>query len=116
MGWSEPTDPTGTYDPAYMTNLYGASWDVAWNTSIYGRPMATGANVLSNCVGYAQGRMLRIWMEDYNPTYNPAQTQTHPFISYNAEVIDRMKKNMAKNNNDKAMEKLYKLTKKILSK
>ena len=89
MGWSEPTDPTGTYDPAYMTNLYGASWDVAWNTSIYGRPMATGANVLSNCVGYAQGRMLRIWMEDYNPTYNPAETHTHPFISYNAEADTR---------------------------
>ena len=38
------------------------------------------------------------------------------FISDNPEVIDRMKKNMAKNDNDKAMEKLYKLTKKILSK
>lgn len=86
MGWSEPTSPVGTYDPAYMTNLYGASWSGAWNTCIYGSPTATGADVLSNCVGYAQGRMLRIWMEDYNPTYNPSQTHTHPFIGFNIEA------------------------------
>ncbi len=36
------------------------------------------------------------------------------FISDNPQIIDKMQKNMAKNNNDKAMEKLYKLATKIL--
>ena len=83
------TSPVGTYNPFWQTNLYGASWDNAWNTSIYGYPTQTGADVLSNCVGYTQGRMLRIWMEDYNPTYDPSQTHTHPFVAYNAEADDR---------------------------
>lgn len=82
--FSPPHDPTGRNEPSFMTNLYGASWSVAWNTSIYGRPIASGANVLSNCVGYAQGRMLDIYREITG--YNPAQTQTHPFIMFNAEA------------------------------
>ena len=36
------------------------------------------------------------------------------YISDCPEVINRMEKNMAKNTNDKAMEKLYKLTTRIL--
>ena len=31
-------------------------------------------------------------------------------ISKKPEIIEKMKKNMAKNKNDKAMEKLYKIT------
>lgn len=85
MAWSEPTNPVGTYDPAYMTNLYGASWSGAWNTCIYGSPMQTGANVLSNCVGYAQGRMLRLWLLNH-PEFNPSTQQTHPFIGFNVDA------------------------------
>lgn len=82
--WSEPYNPVGRYDPAFMTNLYGASWDSAWNTCIYGSPMQASANVLSNCTGYAQGRMLRIYMEITG--YNPRETRTHPFISFNLDA------------------------------
>lgn len=83
--FSPPHDPTGLNEPSFMTNLYGASWSVAWNTCIYGSPVAAGANVLSNCVGYAQGRMLDIYREITG--YNPAQTQTHPFITLNGEPV-----------------------------
>ena len=84
MGWSEPTDPTGTYDPAYMTNLYGAPFATNWNTCIYGSPMQTGANVLSNCVGYSQGRMLRIYMEDQG--FNPVTAGYNPFGVFNGDA------------------------------
>lgn len=86
MGWSDPVNPVGTYNPCYMTNLYGASWDNAWNTCIYGSPTQTGANVLSNCTGYVQGRMLEIWREDSHPDYNPAVTHTHPFATLNGDA------------------------------
>ena len=85
MAWQEPTNPVGTYDPAYMTNLYGASWSTAWNTCIYGSPTQAGANVLSNCVGYAQGRMLRIWLLNH-PDFNPSTERTHPFTYLNGEA------------------------------
>ena len=84
MGWSEPTDPTGTYDPAYMTNLYGAPFATNWNTCIYGSPMQTGANVLSNCVGYSQGRMLRIYMEDQG--FDPVTAGSNPFSMFNGDA------------------------------
>lgn len=86
MGWSDPTNPVGTYNPCYMTNLYGASWSTAWNTCIYGSPMQTGANVLSNCTGYVQGRMLEIWRQDSHQDYNPAETHTHPFATLNGDA------------------------------
>ena len=80
-----PTDPTGSYNPLWMTNLYGAPWSGAWNTSIYGSPAQIGANVLSNCVGWCQGRMLD-WYIQSNPGYNPAALQTHPFIDFNIDA------------------------------
>lgn len=82
--FSPPHDPSGRYEPEYMTNLYGASWSSAWNTSIYGSPTVAGANVLCNCVGYAQGRMIAIYREITG--YNPAQTRTHPFVALNANA------------------------------
>lgn len=87
MAYSMPTDPTGSYNPCWMTNLYGASWSTHWNTSIYGSPTQTGADVLCNCVGYSQGEMLRWYMES-NPGYDPAQLQTHPFIDFNIDAGD----------------------------
>lgn len=77
-----PVNPVGTFNPCYMTNLYGASWNDAWNTSIYGSPTQVGANVLANCVGYAQGRMLEIYREQH-PSYDPSVLHTHPFTAFN---------------------------------
>lgn len=82
-----PHDPSGLNEPSFMTNLYGASWSGAWNTCIYGSPVVAGANVLANCVGYAQGRMLDIWLA-LNPTYNPSVTMTHPFVTLNGEPYE----------------------------
>ncbi len=81
------SSPAGFYNPCYMTNLYGASWTDHWNTCIYGdyqgSPVA-GADVLANCTGYAQGRALEIYNECMG--YNPAQTQTHPFVGLNGNA------------------------------
>lgn len=85
--YSMPTNPVGTYNPCWMTNLYGASWSSAWNTSIYGSPQQTGADVLCNCVGYSQGRMLQIYME-LNPAYNPASLGTQLFGVFNGDAGD----------------------------
>ena len=85
--YSMPTNPVGTYNPCWMTNLYGASWSGAWNTSIYGSPQQTGADVLCNCVGYSQGRMLQIYME-LNPAYDPETLGTQLFGVFNADAGD----------------------------
>lgn len=82
MSYSDPFNPVGTYDPCWMTNLYGASWTNNWNTCIYGNPTSTGANALWNCTGYAQGRCLSIYMQEH-PTYNPATLGTHLFATLN---------------------------------
>ena len=78
-----PFNPVGSNDPCWMTNLYGASWTSNWNTCIFGSPQQSGANVLSNCTGYAQGRALYIYNYIYN--YDPAQTHTHPFSTLNGQ-------------------------------
>lgn len=85
MAYSMPTDPVGSYNPCWMTNLYGASWTTHWNTAIYGSPTQIGADVLCNCVGYSQGEMLR-WYLESNPGYDPAALGTHPFIDFNIDA------------------------------
>lgn len=85
--YSMPTNPVGTYNPCFMTNLYGASWADNWNTSIYGSPAQVGANVLCNCVGYSQGRALQIYIETH-PGYNPAALGTHLFAAFNVDAGD----------------------------
>lgn len=85
--YSMPTNPVGTFNPCWMTNLYGASWAQHWNTSIYGSPMQYGADVLCNCVGYSQGRMLQIYMQ-LNPGYNPASLGDHLFSMFNVDAGD----------------------------
>ena len=86
--FSAPTSPVGTYNPCYMTNAVpgsGGTVDTThWNTAILGSPSATGANVLANCVGQAQGRALEIWLE-LNPTYDVAARLTHPFDTLNGQ-------------------------------
>ena len=85
--YSMPTNPVGSYNPCWMTNLYGASSSGAWNTSIYGSPTQTGADVLCNCVGWSQGRMLQIYMQ-LNPGYDPAALQDHAFSMFNVDAGD----------------------------
>lgn len=84
------SSPAGSYNPCYMSNLYGASWSVAWNTCVHGAypgengPPIAGADVMADCTGYAQGRALEIYNECMN--YNPSSTQTHPFTALNADA------------------------------
>lgn len=85
--YSMPTNPVGTNNPCWMTNLYGASWTDHWNTCIYGSPQQTGADVLCNCTGYSQGRMLQIYMEIY-PAYDPATLHSQLFGVFNADPSD----------------------------
>lgn len=81
------TSPAGSNDPCWMSNLYGANWNVAWNTSIYGSPTISGADVLANCVGYAQGRSIELWMI-YTGKDPVTEGNTHPFIMFNANAGD----------------------------
>ena len=78
--------PVGTFNPLWMTNLYGASWYDHWNTCIKGSPEQIGADVLSNCTGYAQGRSCELWM--YYTGDNPTQTNSHPFDRFNMDAGD----------------------------
>lgn len=84
-----PYNPVGSFDPSFMTNstgggIAGTVTATEWNTCIPGSPMQAGANVLANCTGYAQGRMLNIYRAVTG--YDPAQTLTHPFISLNVDA------------------------------
>ena len=79
MAWSEPFNPVGTYDPCWMKWL--GNWNTAWCVADYGNPTQAGADVLSNCVGYAEGRMLKLYMLS-NPTFDPATAQTQPFMVF----------------------------------
>lgn len=76
--------PEGEFNPCYMTWGSGAIDDKRWNTSIAGSPTISGANVLCNCVGYAQGRALEIYCELEG--YNPGKTGSHPFSSFNCNA------------------------------
>lgn len=58
VNFNAPVNPAGSYDPCFMRTLEGG-----WNTCIYGRPCQKGANVLNNCVGWAQGRALQIYRQ-----------------------------------------------------
>lgn len=88
MSYNEPFNPVGTYDPCWMTNggpsTGGTVTNTTYNTCITGYPTSSGANALWNCVGYAQGRMLSIYMQEH-PTYDPGALGTHLFATLNAD-------------------------------
>ena len=77
--YSMPTNPVGSYNPCWM-HYNGYNWGQAWNTAIIGSPAQTGADVLANCVGWSEGRMLQIYMEITG--YDPNDTGTHPFVTF----------------------------------
>lgn len=69
------TSPAGLYLPYYMTTGSGGL-----NTSIVGNGAIAGADVLNNCVGYSQGRMLEIY---YQIT---AGATGNPFSIFNVDA------------------------------
>lgn len=84
--------PAGENNPCYMTDLTGVPKAGYWNTCILGEfpaysgtPVA-GANVLANCTGYAQGRILESFCEITG--YNPSETNTHPFVMLNGNALE----------------------------
>lgn len=76
--WPLPTSPVGSYNKLWM-HYDGNNWNSAWNSCILGSPEQTGANVLSNCTGWAEGRMLQLYML-FNPSYDPGTLGTHLFM------------------------------------
>lgn len=74
-----PTNPIGTYNPLWM-HYDGTNWGQAWNTAIIGSPTQTGADVLANCVGWSEGRMLQLYC--LATGYDPDATGTHPFVTF----------------------------------
>ena len=77
--YSMPTNPVGSYNPYWM-HYNGYNWGQAFNSAIIGSPTQTGADVLSNCVGWSEGRMLQIYCQVSG--YDPNQTGTHPFMTF----------------------------------
>lgn len=69
------TSPAGLYLPYYMRTASGGL-----NTSIAGNGAIAGADVLNNCVGYSQGRMLEIY---YQITAGAA---SNPFSMFNVDA------------------------------
>lgn len=78
--WPLPTSPVGTYNKLWM-HYDGNNWATAWNSCILGDPTQTGADVLSNCTGWAEGRMLQLYML-FNPSYDPGTLGTHMFMDF----------------------------------
>ena len=78
--WPLPTSPVGTYNKLWM-HYDGNNWATAWNSCIKGRPEQTGADVLCNCTGWCEGRMLELYML-YNPSYDPGTLGTHMFMEF----------------------------------
>ena len=74
-----PTNPVGSYNPYWM-HYNGYNWGQAFNTAIIGSPTQVGADVLANCVGWSEGRMLQLYC--LSTGYNPNATGTHPFVTF----------------------------------
>ena len=78
--WPLPSSPVGTYNKLWM-HYDGNNWATAWNGCILGSPTQTGADVLSNCTGWCEGRMLELYML-FNPSYDPGTLGTHLFMDF----------------------------------
>lgn len=78
--WPLPTSPVGTYNKLWM-HYNGNNWSTAWNGCILGDPTQAGADVLSNCTGWCEGRMLQLYML-FNPSYDPGTLGTHLFMDF----------------------------------
>lgn len=72
-------NPVNTFDKHWMQSPYG------WNTCIKGRPTQVGADVLSNCVGWVQGRALQIY-QDVSDCF--PEDGNNPFQSFNCMPYD----------------------------
>ena len=80
------TTPAGTYLPYYMTTGSGG-----YNSSIIGNSSngqgVAGANVLNNCVGYAQGRMMEIHNQIY-PANQIVDSSSNIYSVFNVNAQD----------------------------
>lgn len=74
------TDPAGSGSPFYNTVGSGG-----YNTSIIGNGAISGANVMNNCVGYSQGRMMEMYSEAVSPITSAAD---NIFSMFNANAED----------------------------
>ena len=78
--WPMPTSPVGTFNKLW-THYTGYNWATAWNGCILGSPLQYGADVLSNCTGWAEGRALQLYML-FHPNYDPGTLGTHLFMDF----------------------------------
>lgn len=74
------TSPAGSGSPFYNTVASGG-----FNTSIVGNGAVSGANVLNNCVGYSQGRMMEMYSEAVSPITSASE---NIFSMFNANAED----------------------------
>lgn len=73
--------PAGENLPYYNTIASGG-----WNSSVQGNGAIAGANVLNNCVGYAQGRLIEIHNQLFqNDQITSAATNIYSIFNANAE-------------------------------
>ena len=83
--------PAGEGLPEYNTQASGG-----WNSSVQGNGAIAGADVLNNCVGYAQGRLIEIHNQLY-PNNKIASAAGNIYSIFNANAQDWY--NIAVNNN-----------------
>lgn len=74
--------PAGENLPYYNTIASGG-----WNSAIQGNGAIIGANVLNNCVGYAQGRLMEIHNQLY-PSNQITSAGTNIYSIFNANAED----------------------------
>lgn len=74
------SSPAGSGSPFYNTVASGG-----YNTSIVGNGAIAGANVLNNCVGYSQGRMMEMYDQAVSPITSAA---ANIFSMFNANAED----------------------------
>lgn len=76
------SSPAGENLPYYNTIASGG-----WNSSIQGNGAIAGANVLNNCVGYSQGRLMEIHNQLY-PNNQITSAATNIYSIFNANTED----------------------------
>lgn len=79
INFNTPVNPVNSFNKCFMRIPDG------YNTCILGNPVQNGANVLSNCVGWVQGRALQIYMDVSD--CDPINGQ-HIFNEFNCDPVN----------------------------
>ena len=77
------TSTQGSITPAWNTCILG-NYQGLWYPQSQGQP---GANVLNNCTGYSQGRMMEMWNDLY-PNNQITSLATNPFSFLNGNAYE----------------------------